>query len=378
MNCLKSNWNVNYKKMINYNIYSTKDVFQYSNETILLDGKVNSSNRFVVVDDFIYNLYHNQIKKYFSRHGVNCKIVPFKSDEKNKSLENYVNLFKELDDFPIDRRSEPIIAIGGGVVTDVVGFVAGCYRRGVPHIKIPTTLMGYIDASIGIKTGINFDSNKNRMGSFEPPKSVILDRGFLQTLPERHILNGVGEILKIAVIKDYDLFETLEEEGLDCIETKFQTENGAKILNISITDMIEELEPNLYEDNLERCVDFGHTFSLALEMADIDNLLHGEAVSIDIAFSTILSRVHSLISESEAHRVLNLIKKLNLPYYHRSINPDLFWESLIERTYHRDGLQRVPLPYSIGKYTFVNDLTYDEIVKACEILKSCCFDYCIS
>lgn len=376
MKCVQSSWNVNHQKIIDYNIYSTEDVFQHSNETILLDSKINNSNRFVVVDNFIYNLYNNEIRRYFSSHGINCKIVPFDSDEKNKNLESFINLFKELDNFPIDRRSEPIIAIGGGVVTDVVGFVASCYRRGVPHIKIPTTLMGYIDASIGIKTGINFDSYKNRMGSFEPPKSVILDRRFLQTLPERHILNGVGEILKIAVIKDYNLFETLEEEGLDCINTKFQTENGAKILDTSITDMLEELEPNLYEDNLERCVDFGHTFSLALEMSDIDNLLHGEAVSIDIAFSTILSKVHSLISESEADRVLNLIKKLNLPYYHDSINPDLLWNSLIERTYHRDGLQRVPLPYSIGKYTFVNDITYDEISKTCEILKSYCLDYC--
>ncbi len=199
-------------------------------------------------------------------------------------MENYIKLFDELDKFPINRRNEPIIAIGGGVVTDVVGFVSSCYRRGIPHIKIPTTLMGYIDASIGIKTGVNFNGNKNRMGSFEPPQHIVLDKTFLLSLPERHILNGVGEILKIAVIKDKYLFELIENYGIQCIEDKFQNKKGKEILDISIQDMIKELEPNLYESNLERCVDFGHTFSLALEMNDVNNLLHGEAVTIDIVF----------------------------------------------------------------------------------------------
>ena len=133
---------------------------------------------------------------------------PFLGGEENKTVEHYLSILRELDSFPIHRRDEPIIAIGGGVLTDVVGFVASSYRRGVPHIKVPTTLMGYVDASIGIKTGINFNGNKNRLGSFDPPEKVFLDKSFLKTLPKRHILNGVCEIIKLAIIKDAEFFST--------------------------------------------------------------------------------------------------------------------------------------------------------------------------
>ncbi len=370
MSYLKKSWNVVHNKTVEYAIYNSEDIFNPENDIMLIDSDIDGSNRFVVVDQFVYDIYNKQIENYFESNNINYKIVPFESSEKNKNIENYIKLFKQLDEFPINRRNEPIIAIGGGVVTDVIGFVSSCYRRGIPHIKIPTTLMGYIDASIGIKTGINFDSYKNRMGSFEPPKYVILDKYFLLTLPKRHILNGVGEILKIAVIKNHHLFELLEMYGTECIESKFQDEIGMNILNISIEDMIEELQPNLYENNLERCVDFGHTFSPALEMKDIRNLLHGEAVCIDIVFSTILSRVHSLITKSEEEKVIDLVKKLELPYYSSVITPELFWESIIERTHHRDGMQRIPLPTDIGEYCFVNDIKYNELVEACKILNS--------
>jgi 2-epi-5-epi-valiolone synthase len=144
---------------------------------------------------------------------VEAKIVVFPGDEENKTLDHYLALARELDCFPIHRRDEPIIAIGGGVLTDLVGFVAASYRRGVPYVKVPTTLMGYVDASIGIKTGLNFNSNKNRLGSFHAPQAVLLDKAFLKTLPRRHILNGVCEIIKLAVIKDAPLFGLLETHG---------------------------------------------------------------------------------------------------------------------------------------------------------------------
>jgi 3-dehydroquinate synthetase len=362
-------WNVNCQKEINYDIILTEEVLNPYNEMLLAGGRKKGSRRFVVVDRFIYNMYKDQLVTYFEKNEIHSKIVPFDSGEKNKSLENYIQVFQELDKFPIDRRGEPIIAIGGGVVTDVIGFIASSYRRGIPHIKVPTTLMGYVDASVGIKVGVNFNGNKNRMGSFEPPKAVILDKGFLESLPTRHILNGVGEIVKLAVIKDINLFEDLERNGSECIETKFQNSYGDRILDASISGMLEELEPNLYEDNLERSVDFGHTFSLVLEMYNVDNMLHGEAVAIDVAFSTVLANVHSILSLKEQNRILALIKNLNLPYFHKSLIPKHLWECLIERTHHRDGLQRVPLPNSIGNCVFVNDITHEEIVQTCTIME---------
>lgn len=363
------NWNIQYCKKVNYDIITTENIFDPLNDALLKGGRVQGGRRFIVIDKMLYKIYHKKLTHYFAHHGIEAKILPFAANEQNKTIESFLYLFKELDKFPIDRRGDPIIAIGGGVLTDVVGFVASTYRRGVPHIKVPTTLMGYVDASVGIKTGININSFKNRMGTFDPPRLVILDRTFIKALPSRHIINGMGEILKLAVIKDQRLFSLMEKYGLTCIESGFQDKVSAEILSRSITGMVEELAPNLYEDDLERVVDFGHTFSPALEMAAVDELLHGEAVAIDVVFSTILANVRSLISDAATKRVINLVMKLDLPYYHEALNPNLLWEGLVERTHHRDGFQRAPLPVAIGKSVFVNDISQEEINIAYERLK---------
>lgn len=368
-------WNVNYQRAINYELINSSNIFNPDNEALLSYGRKAASRRFVVVDEFIHETHGAAIEHYFEANHVKAKIVVLQSGEKNKSVESWLSLFRELDSFPVDRRGEPVIAIGGGVLTDLVGYVASCYRRGIPHIKVPTTLMGYVDASVGIKTGINFNANKNRMGSFEAPRAVILDKSFLMSLPLRHIINGMGEIVKLAVIKDKILFQLLEKEGVKAMQSKLQSSDGQKILNLSITGMIEELAPNLYEDNLERCVDFGHTFSPILEMYDVDNLLHGEAVAIDVAFSAVLANVRKLLSDDQLQRIFNLMKKLQLPYYHAGLKPDLLWEGVNERTYHRDGLQRIPLPSSIGQCVFLNDITYDDLANACMLIEAQCQGY---
>jgi len=296
-------------------------------------------------------------------------MLVFPSGEKNKSVDNYLWILRELDKFPINRRDEPIIAIGGGVLTDIAGFVASSYRRGVPHIKVPTTLMGYIDASVGIKTGINFNDHKNRLGSFEPPKKVLLDRNFLKTLPKRHLLNGVCEMIKLAVVKDLTLFELLETHGPTSITTRFQDEISRSILDRSVGGMLEELQPNLFEDELARKVDFGHTFSYGLETHDEADLLHGEAVLIDIVLSSILANARNLLSAQELNRLFNLVSKLGINLNSEPVTPELLWNTLEERTYHRNGLQRVPLPEGLGQCTFVNDIKFEDIKSACKILE---------
>ncbi|MDP1714214.1 MAG: sedoheptulose 7-phosphate cyclase [Anaerolineales bacterium] len=363
-------WHISYQRTIEYEVVNSHDLFNPQNDALLSVGKRGNTRRFVVVDSNIEKYYSTGIRDYFKYHNIDAKILTFPAGEKNKSIDNYLWVLRELDTFPINRRDEPIIAIGGGVLTDVVGFVASSYRRGVPHIKIPTTLMGYIDASVGIKTGINFNSNKNRLGSFEPPKKVFLDRSFLKTLPKRHILNGVCEIIKLAIIKDFPLFELLESHGAECVDSKFQDDIGASILDHSVEGMLEELQPNLFEEDLARKVDFGHTFSYGLETFDDSQLLHGEAVLIDIVISAILARARNLLSKQELNRIFDLIAKLGIVLNDDLVNPDLLRKTLEERTYHRNGLQRVPLPDGLGNCIFVNDIKFEEIQSACKILES--------
>ena len=364
-----NNWHISHQRIIEYDVVNCENIFDVQNNALLSVGKRENTRRFVIVDANVERHFSNIIREYFNAHKVETSIMVFPSGEENKSVDHYLRILNELDSFPINRRDEPIIAIGGGVLTDLAGFVASSYRRGVPHIKIPTTLMGYIDASVGIKTGINFNHHKNRLGSFEPPKKVFLDRNFLRTLSRRHLLNGMCEMIKLAVIKDITLFDLLESHGAACIESKFQDETGALILNRSVGGMLEELQPNLYEDDLARKVDFGHTFSYGLETNHDAHLLHGEAVLIDILVSSIMARARDLLSEHELSRVFELVSSLGIELNYALVAPDILWDTLQERIYHRNGMQRVPLPEGLGQCTFVNNITFEEIKSACKALE---------
>lgn len=347
-----------------YEIVSGASFFDINNPTLANIGAGRDSRRFVVLDKNIKS-HEPEIASYFNHFGVEARIELFEPGEENKSLSSMTSLLEKLDSFPIRRREEPIIAIGGGVLTDVAAFAASVYRRGVPHIKIPTTLMGYVDAAIGIKCGINFNGNKNRIGAFEPPLGVLLDRTFLKTLPHRHIMNGLGEIIKLAVVLDAELFEWLEKDGVSCVNDNFQGAPGNAILERSIDLMVNELAPNLHEKNLARAVDFGHTFSMAYEMESGYDVLHGEAVLMDIILSVFLAGVRGSLSERDADRILSLIA--GLPYHLPAIQeatPEVLWRSIIERACHRNGLQRIPLPSGIGQCVFANDVTPDELNKA--------------
>lgn len=365
-------WHVSYQRSVEYDIVNCPDLFNPDNDALLSIGKRRNARRFVVVDDNVERLYAGSIRGYFDCHNVNARIVPFAAGEENKTVDHYLHLIGELDAFPIDRRDEPIIAIGGGVLTDVVAFVAGTYRRGIPHIKVPTTLVGYIDASVGIKTGVNFNCHKNRLGSFEPPVKVLLDRAFLKTLPTRHILNGVCEILKLAVIADVQLFELLERHGALCIASRFQDEKGTRILDRAIEGMIGQLQPDLFEIDLARPMDFGHTFSYGLETAPGSQWLHGEAVLMDMLISALVARNRSLLCPAELERILALVSTLDIHVNTLGVDPDVLWASLEERRLHRDGWQRVPLPHGIGDCVFVNDVQPIEIESACRDVLTIC------
>ncbi len=361
-------WTVAYTRPIQYDIVNTEGIFDPSNLALLSGTKDSGSARFVVVDSAVYDLHESAIHQYFLQNALTAKIIRFVAGEENKSLSAYQHVALALDAFPVDRRSEPLIAIGGGVLTDLVGFVASTYRRGIPHIKVPTTLMGYVDAAIGIKTGVNFNHHKNRLGSFEPPLQVILDRHFLTSLPRRHLLNGVAEIIKLAVISDASLFEQLENAGLSSLNACFQNEAGAAILDDSITGILKYLEPNLYEEDLARALDFGHTFSPAFEMKAEGALLHGEAVIIGVVICSALAYLRGWLSLHDFNRILALIHTLGLPVDLQYLCPTLMKNALIERTHHRNGQQNVPLPQGIGHCAFANDLTDNDLAAVCHFL----------
>ncbi len=370
MTGFQKTWQVRTERPVSYDIVCRHDLFHPDNDALLVTRDDQGGHRrFVVVDSQILVHYGDAIENYFRANNIEACIHPFDAGESNKSVDQYLAVLEGLDAFPINRRNEPIIAIGGGVVTDLVGYVASSWRRGVPHINVPTTLMGYVDAAIGVKTGINFKHHKNRLGSFSPPERVLLDHSFFQTLPHRHLLNGVGEILKLAIVKEPDLFTTLEQHGRECIDAQFQDSTSWEVLSVSVESMLAELIPNLFETELARVVDFGHTFSTALEMQDDLDLLHGEAVVIDMLLSSVIAWQRSLLSLEDLERIFSLVLTLKLRLSSRGLHPELLMQSLIERQHHRNGVQRVPLPMGIGSYCFVANIGLDDITRAVEYFK---------
>lgn len=203
-------WTVVSPIVFTYRVIQCKNLLDPSNGTLLwghledeqLESTISSSKpvkRFVVIDQTVNQLYGSRVAKYFEDRGVVYKILPLPTTEENKCLELVTKILEELHEFNIDRRTEPIVAVGGGVCLDVVGLAASLYRRRTPYIRVPTTLLAYVDASVGAKTGVNFAGGKNKLGSYVPPVATFLDRSFFQTLPPRQISNGMAEMLKVPI-----------------------------------------------------------------------------------------------------------------------------------------------------------------------------------
>src|SRR5205823_4501971 len=159
---------------------------------------------------------------------------------------------------------------------------ASIYRRGTPYIRVPTTLVAMVDAGVGVKTGINYRGNRNRIGTYFSPLASFIDRSFLLSLPDRHLRCGMAEILKVGIARDPRLFDLIETWGAALLRDRLQSAEGEEVMRRAIDGMLAELEPNLWERSLERAMDLGHTFGPVLEASTRGDLLHGEAVALDI------------------------------------------------------------------------------------------------
>merc|ERR1712127_875400 len=252
--------------------------------------------------------------------------------------------------------------------------------RGVPFVRVPTTLLAIVDASVGVKNGVDYccsvtdESYKNRVGSFYAPVACLLDPAFIASQDERNISNGMGEIIKLALVRSSDLFELLEAHGRTLVESRFEDEalnkSGVtgRIIDLSIQIMLEELGPNLWESKLDRCVDYGHTFSKLLEMVPGADIMHGEAVNVDGFFCVVISYLRGYIDMDTVNRVFKCMKSMNLPTNSSDLTLELAWQSCHDAIEHRHGEQRIPLITEIGDSICANDITEEELKRAIDLM----------
>jgi 2-epi-5-epi-valiolone synthase len=362
-------WRVRAERARSYEIRVAEPLLDVGNETLLVGGAV-PGRRFVVLDDGVPPEWRSALERYFAAHAIVAHIMPVPGGESFKDVDSVLRVIARLDEFGLDRRNEPVIAIGGGAILDSVGLAASLYRRGVPFIRVPSTLLAFVDAAVGIKTAVNFGSRKNLIGSFEPPLAVLLDRALLRSLPEAEIASGLGEILKLGLGCDRELFERLEAGAGRFGAGAFTDCGDAELLYRAISVMLAELEPNLFEEDLSRAVDLGHTFSQAFELqAGRQAARHGEAVALDLNLSAVIASRRGILVDTDLARLTRLTQRLNLPTSVPEIGPEELWQAVTDRTRHRAGRQRIPLPDAIGSCAFVDDLTIREVAASLDVLR---------
>lgn len=313
-------------------------------------------------------LYGRQVRRYLAARLVpgTWSVVTIGGGEAQKTMESVERICAEAKAAGLDRRGV-MIAVGGGVTCDTVGFAAAVYCRGVRYIKVNTTLVGQVDVGVGVKTGVNALGTKNMLGAYHPAHASINDPAFLRTLPERQIRCGMGEIAKMAIIRDARLFRALEEfpevfrQPCPAPARPAARAGGWSVedhvLRTSMALMLEELCPNLREHDLARLVDFGHTFGPLIETASDYRIAHGESVAIDMALSAELARVLGLITAEDCERVVRLISALGLPVHDpRTCTPELM-ERALRASWERRGRRlHLVVPDGIGSAVFVDDL----------------------
>ncbi len=366
---------------IEYDLVYVDGVFDVENLQ-LADAYRPYGRTLMVVDESVLSLYGDRIDAYFAHHDIALTLVPVQIRETAKSLETFEYIVGEFERFGLV-RTEPVLVVGGGLTTDVAGFACASYRRSTPYIRIPTTLIGLIDASVSIKVAVNHGKNKNRLGAYHASSTVLLDFSFLATLPEDQVRNGMAELIKIAVVGNLEIFEMLEQHGPELLRTRFGHLDGTEELRSvahrltysAIATMLELETPNLHELDLDRVIAFGHTWSPTLELSPPAPFFHGHAINIDMALSTTVAEQRGLLSTADRDRVLGVMSALGLALDSPHLTAELLEEATASMLKTRDGLLRAAVPDPIGQCHFLNDLDVSELTDALTLHKKVCLGF---
>jgi len=349
---------------VHQRIWAHDGLFEVGNPFIKETMDLSTGRLISIVDRTVWDLYGEKLQLWADSVDLKLDVVIAPGNEDQKTMDTFIFLLDELARVDPLRRSEPVLAIGGGVLTDTTGFACACWRRGIPWCRLPTTLLGIVDASVGIKVAINY-KRKNGVGHFFSPLHTFIDKSFLGTLSLADVRSGVGEIMKAALIHDRRLYDLMNEHGEELVESRFQGSEAAdEVIKLSIEAMLECIGPDLWEEALLRPMDFGHSFSRTLEADERFFLRHGEAVAIDCIMSSLIAEQQGLLPTEQADELLQLYARLQLPCSIKGITAETYKKARDEITVHRDGLLRAPLPAGIGKCAYVDSMSDEQIERA--------------
>jgi 3-dehydroquinate synthase len=332
--------------------------------TLALLGKFLNEPRqlrraFIITDDHVA-AHASSVAVSLKAAGTQVDTIVVPSGEKTKSITQADQLWNRLLQLGADRQSS-IVAVGGGVVGDLAGFVAATYARGLPYVQVPTTLLAQVDSSVGGKVGVNLPYAKNMVGAFWQPATVCIDTQTLRTLPEREYLSGLAEVVKYGVILDAEFFARLERDASALIERQSAVLQDviARCCQLK-ADVVQADERE--ETGHRAILNYGHTFAHAFEaVTGYGQLLHGEAVSIGMMCAARLAELLHRVDDSFVQRQLALLTALNLPVTLPQLEVQAVLQAMQRDKKTNQGQLQFVLPTRLGHVELVGGVDISHV-----------------
>jgi 3-dehydroquinate synthase len=307
----------------------------------------------VVTDTTVHALHYPALVDGLERAGFSVVTAVVPAGEEHKTLAEVSRIFDQLLPHGLE-RSTPLIALGGGVVGDMAGFVAATLLRGVPFMQVPTTLLAMVDASVGGKTGVDHPAGKNLIGAFHQPIAVLCDVSTLRTLPARQLRSGLAECIKHQIIRDADGFAMLESRIADTLQLNTNDLVELVAHNVAIKARVVEADP--LEQGERAHLNFGHTFGHAIEQASQYRYAHGEAVALGMVAAARAAVRMGILAPADCARIEKLIAAGGLPTGGLTLDVDEIMRVMLTDKKVRDGRIRFVLPDQIGHVLIRDDV----------------------
>ena len=353
-------------------------------QLLLRDTYISHGRCVCLVDQNVERFFGEQIEHYFDYHNIKLEKLVYRAMEVDKGIYTVEKMLGDFKRLGVS-RNEPVLIVGGGVLADTGGLACALYHRNTPYVMLSTSIVAGIDAGPSPRTCCDGFGYKNLFGAYHPPAMSITDRYFFKTLKEGWLRHGIIEIIKMAVTKDAELFEYMEQAGPRLIETRFGTldcqpedeinDLSQKILGAALRSYVAAEYDNMYETHQCRPHAYGHTWSPGFEIEA--GLLHGHAVSIGMGFGAYLSYRLNWISEDQFHRIMRLISSFGLSLWHDIMyKTDTLWQSQVKIIEKRGGNLAAPLPKGeIGQCGYLNSFSRQDLDDAVAEYREICVDY---
>jgi 3-dehydroquinate synthase len=327
------------------------------------DAEADDAHAVIITDANVDDLYTEPVADSLVEFGAEVDILSVEAGEQSKAPEVASELWEQMLDQGADRKSV-VVALGGGVVGDLAGFVAATFARGLRFVQVPTTLLAQVDSSVGGKVGVNLPGGKNMVGAFWQPRGVVVDVDVLGTLPEREYRAGLAEVVKYGVIQDAEFFALLEAnvEPINLRDHAVLTRIIERCCRLK-ADVVEQDE--LEESGLRAILNYGHTFGHAFEAATgYEELLHGEGVAIGMMCAARLAQRIGRVDAAFVQRQRSLLEAFSLPLAVPEVAPDELVELMYRDKKVDRGKLRFVLPSRIGHVDCVSEIATGDIVAA--------------